>query len=220
MILLEGARRHDGPASRRPVNMVFQAYALFPHMTVLGERRVRPEDREGRQSEDDERVAEARRSGPARRLREAQAGPALGRPAAAGRARAGTRQPAGGAAARRAARRARPEAAQGDSARAEAHPGRDADDVRLRDARPGGGADDVRPHRGHGPGHRRAGGRAARALRAPGNAVRRRFHRRLERRSLCAQDAHENGLVVDDVGEGEKHRRRRPRRGIDGGRCW
>ena len=54
-----------------------------------------------------------------------------------------------GPAARRAARRTRPEAAQGPAGRAEADPARGRDHVRLRDPRPGGGADDVGPHRGH-----------------------------------------------------------------------
>ena len=52
-----------------------------------------------------------------------------------------------GAAARRAARRARPEAAPGDAGRAQGAPARARHHVRLRHARPGGGADDERPHR-------------------------------------------------------------------------
>ena len=56
-------------------------------------------------------------------VRQAQAVAALGRPAAAGRARARARPRAGGAAARRAARRARREAPQGAPARAEVDPG-------------------------------------------------------------------------------------------------
>ena len=51
-------------------------------------------------------------------------GAALRRPAAARRARPGARQPARRPAPRRAARRARPEAPQGDAARAQAPPGR------------------------------------------------------------------------------------------------
>jgi spermidine/putrescine transport system ATP-binding protein len=35
-VLLDGARVNDVPAHRRPVNMVFQHYALFPHLTVAG----------------------------------------------------------------------------------------------------------------------------------------------------------------------------------------
>ena len=48
-IFLDGQRVNDLPAHRRPVNMVFQHYALFPHMTVadnigfgLRQRRPRP----------------------------------------------------------------------------------------------------------------------------------------------------------------------------------
>ncbi len=49
-VLLDGSRVNDVPAYRRPVNMVFQHYALFPHLTVarniaygLLQRRPRPD---------------------------------------------------------------------------------------------------------------------------------------------------------------------------------
>ncbi|MGH7233642.1 MAG: ABC transporter ATP-binding protein [Nitrospiraceae bacterium] len=35
-ILIEGRPMHDVPPNRRPVNLVFQHYALFPHLTVFG----------------------------------------------------------------------------------------------------------------------------------------------------------------------------------------
>src|SRR6478735_10490600 len=35
-ILLDGADIADVPPHRRPVNMMFQSYALFPHLTVEG----------------------------------------------------------------------------------------------------------------------------------------------------------------------------------------
>src|SRR3954465_4214514 len=35
-ILLDGADISGVPPHRRPVNMMFQSYALFPHMTVEG----------------------------------------------------------------------------------------------------------------------------------------------------------------------------------------
>ncbi len=35
-VLIDGQRVNDRPAHLRPVNMVFQHYALFPHMTVAG----------------------------------------------------------------------------------------------------------------------------------------------------------------------------------------
>ncbi len=50
-ILLDGQRVNDVPPHRRPVNMVFQHYALFPHLTVaqniaygLRQRRPRPSE--------------------------------------------------------------------------------------------------------------------------------------------------------------------------------
>ena len=92
-------------------------------------------------------------------LREAQADPDLGRPGAAGRPRPGAHQPAGRAAPRRAARRARPQAAQADAGRAQAHPAGGRDHVHLRDPRPGRGDDDVRSHRRHEQGPLRAAGR-------------------------------------------------------------
>ena len=116
-------------------------------------------------------------------LVEPQADPALGRPAPARRARPGARQPPDGAAARRAARRAGPQAAPGDAARAQAHPGRDRrrDHVRLRDPRPGGGADDERSRRRVLQRPPRADRHAGRDLRAPGQRVRRRLRRHVER---------------------------------------
>lgn len=40
-ILIDGRPMHGVPAFYRPVNTVFQDYALFPHMTVLQKRHVR-----------------------------------------------------------------------------------------------------------------------------------------------------------------------------------
>lgn len=52
-ILLDGQRVNDMPPHQRPVNMVFQHYALFPHLTVaqnigygLRQRRPRPSEAE------------------------------------------------------------------------------------------------------------------------------------------------------------------------------
>ena len=81
------------PPYERAVNTVFQDYALFPHMTVAenvayglrgGGRR------QGRAGAPPRRGAG---DGPPARLRRPQAGRALRRPAPAGRARAGDRQP-------------------------------------------------------------------------------------------------------------------------------
>ncbi len=176
------------------------------------ERRVRADGEEGREG----RAAPA---GAARRstmvrldgLRRAEAGAALGRAAAARRARAGDRQPAAGAAARRAARRARPQAPPGDADRAEADPAGGRDHLRLRHARPGGGADDERPDRGLQPRPDRAGRPARGGLRAPGERVHRRVRRRLERDRAGRPPVH--GAAGEDP-------RPRRRRAAGRGRTW
>ena len=86
-------------------------------------------------------------------------------------ARALINQPRG-AAARRAARRARPQAAPLDADRDQADPDRGRPHLRARHARPGGGHDDGRHHRGDERGRDRADGRARRALRQPADHVR------------------------------------------------
>ena len=107
------------PPYRRPVNMMFQSYALFPHMTVAGnvafglKQDGLPKDEIAARV--DEMLALVQLAG----FAGAQAGPAVRRPAPARRARALARQAPEGAAARRAARRARPQAARGDALRAE-----------------------------------------------------------------------------------------------------
>ena len=145
-VLLHGADVTASPPFDRDVNTVFQDYALFPHMTVGEQRRLRAGRPQGRRRPSaSARVAEALRHGPPRGLRGAQARPAVGRPAPARRAGPGAGQPAAGAAARRAARRARPEAARGDADRAQGDPAAGRHHLHLRDPRPGGGAHDERP---------------------------------------------------------------------------
>ena len=83
-IMLDGQDILAVPPYERPINMMFQSYALFPHLrawdnVAFGLRRAGlPKDRGGRAGR---AVAGA---GPAGRLRQAQAAPAVGRPAAAG----------------------------------------------------------------------------------------------------------------------------------------
>ena len=96
------------PPYRRPVNMMFQSYALFPHLTVARQRRLRAQA--GRPAEGRDRRARRRDAGagaarPASARRKPR--PAFRRPAPARRARARAGQAAEGAAARRAARGAR-----------------------------------------------------------------------------------------------------------------
>ena len=139
-ILLDGEDVTDVPPYERDVNTVFQDYALFPHMTVaenvaygLRVRGVAAAERRRRAAE----MLDLVRLGS---YGDAPSGAALRRPAAARRAGACADQPAEGAAARRAARRARPQAARGDADRAEEPAAAPRHHVRVRHARPGRGA--------------------------------------------------------------------------------
>ena len=179
-VVIDGRDVTDLPTHRRELGMVFQNFALFPHMTVrdnvgfpLMIRGVSPT----------ERGTAGHRGAPPRAARGARgeaSAPALGRPAAAGRARPRPRLPAEGVASRRAAVEPRRQAPRGDALRDPrgGHPPRR--DGGLRDARPGRGAGAVRPHRDHAPRPDRAARDARGHLRAARVAVRRRVRRALE----------------------------------------
>ena len=154
------------PPYRRDVNTVFQSYALFPHLSVFENIAFGLRRRGVKGASSTRRVDEALELVGVAGLGEAQAAPALGRPAAARGARPGARQQPARPPPRRAARRARPEAPQADAARAQAHPARGRHHLRPRHARPGGGDDDGRPDRRHERGPDRAARHAERALRA------------------------------------------------------
>ena len=102
----------NDPPDKRPVNMVFQNYALFPHLERRRQHRVRAAPEERREGPDQAARRRGARARPPGRPRPAQAEPAERRPAAARRARPGAREPAQRPPPRRAARRARPEAPQ------------------------------------------------------------------------------------------------------------
>ena len=116
-------------------------------------------------------------AGQARRLRGAQAAPALGRPAAAGGAGAQPGQAAEAAAARRAARRARQEAARGDPVRAGQDPGDARRHLHRRHPRPGGGDDALHPDRGDERRRIVQVGEPAEIYEYPEQPLRRRLHR-------------------------------------------
>ncbi len=87
-IFIDGEDMTGVPPYERPVNMMFQSYALFPHMTV--EQNVAFGLKQDRAAEGRDRRTRRHHAGPreARRLRQAQTAPVVRRPAPARRARA------------------------------------------------------------------------------------------------------------------------------------
>ena len=100
-IFLDGQDMAGVPPYERPVNMMFQSYALFPHMTVEKNIAFGLEQEKGLSRADIATrvtdILEIVKLGPVRR---AQAAPALRRPAAARRAGARAGEAAQAAAAR------------------------------------------------------------------------------------------------------------------------
>ena len=151
-VLIQGLPVTDKPPYRRDVGIVFQSYALFPHMTVA-ERRLRAPDAEGPRLERVARVAAAldlaRLSGLDARY------PASSRAGSSSVSRwRGHRDPPVRPAVRRApleSGRAPPPSHAGRAARTAADAAHRHD---PRDARPGRGAQPGRPHRGHARGAR------------------------------------------------------------------
>ena len=146
-IVIDGVDVTGVPPYARPVNMMFQSYALFPHMDVAGNIAFGL-----RQERMDRRRIAARVDGNAGigadvGLRAAPAARIVRRSAPARRFGAGTGKNAQTVAARRAIGGARPQAAGRDPARADRHPGAGRDHLPGRHARPGGGAEHGQPRR-------------------------------------------------------------------------
>ena len=179
-ILLDGEDMAFTPPHKRNVNTVFQSYALFPHLTRAGQRRVRAAPSEGAQERDQAAGGRGAGAGAADRPRASQAGADVGRPAAARGAGPGAGAEAGGAAAGRAAGRAGREAAKGAADRAEGAAAAGRHHVHLRHARPGGGAHHERPDRRDERRPGRAGGAAVRGLRGAVDHLRGRLPGRLQ----------------------------------------
>ena len=154
-VFIDGKDVTDDPPYRRAVNTVFQNYALFPHMSVaqnigfgLRMKKVPPTEIEQRVQEmlrlvslewAGNRGAKQLSGGQQQRVALVRA--LVNRP---GRAAPG-----------RAARRARPQAAQAAPGRAAQHPAPGRHHLHPCHARPGRGHVHVGPHRGH---ERRQGG--------------------------------------------------------------
>ena len=179
-ILLQGGDVTFVPPAKRNVNMVFQAYGLFPHMTVAENIAFGPKIKKLDRAEIATRVADVVRTVQLDGMEDR-------RPA----------QLSGGQQQRVALARAlvnRPAALLLDEPLGaldlklrkemqlelkDLHQ-RTGHDVRLRHARPGRGDDDVGPHRRHEQRRGRAARHAARALPAAGEHVRRGVHRCVE----------------------------------------
>ena len=176
--LVGGRDITDVPASKRDMGMVFQAYSLFPHLTALRERRVRPADA-ARAAPASGAAAPARRSSSSGSRRSRSATPARC-PAASS---SGSRWPARWPSARGcccSTSRCRPSTPRCGRSCARRSAGSSSRWARrpLRHPRPGGGPRRRRPGRGHA----RRPARAARRRRGsvydrPATRVRRRVRR-------------------------------------------
>ena len=132
------------------MSMIFQSYAVWPHMTVRAERRLRPEDEvDAAAGTRSAHRCAARGDASSRAQAERYPVRALRRPAAARRARAGAGAEARHPAARRAAVEPRRQPARRHALRDPPPARRVPLHVDLRHARPGRGDDHGRPHRGH-----------------------------------------------------------------------
>ena len=168
---------NDLPPKDRDIAMVFQNYALYPHMTVYDNMAFGLKMRKFPKPEIDTRVREAAADARHPGAAQPQAPAALGRPAAARRGRARDRPAPPGVPLRRAALEPRRQAARPDARGAQAPPRPPRDHRDLRHARPGRGDDARRPRRRHEGRPRPAGGRAPHGVREAAEPVRGRLHR-------------------------------------------
>ena len=165
------------PARDRDIAMVFQSYALYPHLTVYDNIAFSLRLRKMSKDEIDRRVREAADVLGLTEFLERKPRALSGgqrQRVAMGRAivRAAAGLPDG-----RAALEPRREAARAHARGDRRPPDRARRHDDLRHARPGRGDDDGRPRRGHAQGRAAAGRAAAGALRASRQPLRRRLHR-------------------------------------------
>ena len=163
-LAIDGRVVNEVPAKDRDIAMVFQSYALYPHMTVRDNLALRPAPARHRRRRDRAPGAGRRRHAGPRGAARAQALRAFRRAAPAGGARPRDRPRSEGVPVRRAALQPRRVAARLDPRRADQAappPRRDHD---LRHPRPGRGDDHGQPDLHHGQGQGRADRRAARGL--------------------------------------------------------
>ena len=176
-IAIGGDVVNDVPPKDRDIAMVFQNYALYPHMTVAENMSFGLRLKRFPKAEIKQRVDEAARILDITELLEPQAEGALRRPAPARRDGPRHRAQSQGVPVRRAAVEPRRQAARADAHRDQEGAPEGAHHHRLRHPRPGRGDDAGRPRRGDEPRHDRAGRHAERALSLAAHAIRRRLHR-------------------------------------------
>jgi ABC-type glutathione transport system ATPase component len=116
-LYLDGQPLKGVPPHKRPVNMMFQSYALFPHMSVADNIAFGLKQDGMEKAARDERVAQMLKLVKLEEFARPQAAPAFRRPAPARRAGPLGRQAAQAPDPRRTARRARQEAARGNPVR-------------------------------------------------------------------------------------------------------
>ena len=192
-MLIGGNRVNDKAPRDRNLAMVFQNYALYPHLTVF-ENIAFPLRLSGKHSDDEIRkqVDDAAETLELHRAPGPQAGQPLRRPAPAGRDGPGHRARGRRVPVRRAAVEPRRQAARPDAHRDPAHAAPARHHHRLRHPRPDRGDDPRRPGGGAAQGRAAAGRQPARALRAAGQPVRGRLHR-LAADELRARPCHATG---------------------------
>ena len=183
------------PPKDRDIAMVFQNYALYPHMTVADNMAFSLKMAKMKESERKERVAEAARILEPDRVPRPQAQGPLGWSAPAGRDGPRDRAQAAGVLHGRAAVEPRREDACADPHRHRQAPAGPRRHHRLRHPRPGRGHDDGRPGRGDEGRLPPAGRHPAEPLRPSGEPVRGRLHR----------------LPADEPALRDRGRRARPR---------
>ena len=178
------------PPKERDIAMVFQNYALYPHMTVYDNMAFGLKLRKLPKEEIDRRVREAGRHPRARGPAATQAEGVVGRSAAAGGHGSRDRPRAQGVPDGRTAVQPRCQAARADAHRDRADPARAERHHDLRHARPGRGDDHGRP-RGRDPqGEAAAGGHPAAPVRPPREPLRGRLHRLARHEHGGGQDLH------------------------------
>ena len=140
---------NDVEPKKRDIAMVFQNYALYPHMTVAENIGLPLRLRKRPRGEIRAKVDEAAHDPRADRVDRPQAGPAVRRPAPAGGHGPGHRPRARGVPDGRAAVQPRRQAARADAGRGQPHPAAPGRGDRLRHPRPDRGDDHGQPGRGH-----------------------------------------------------------------------